>query len=109
MTFLIVYLHTRAAQVDMKRSQTSAILTDFQAEVFQLEVEQLRMNLPGPEGANELLTDVMRMSHIRFRHVEDNMDTGTGDGHLETGASVGTGGHVGHSLDTVRVKVCVVQ
>ena len=67
------------------------------------------MNFPCPEGSNELLPNIMRMSHIRLGDVEDDSYTGTRDGHLETGARAGAGRDAGHGLDTVRVQVRVVQ
>ena len=77
-----------------------------------MEVEQLGMDLPSPELTNKLLTNVMRVPHVRFGHMEDNVHTGAGDGDTDVGGAGVTwlgAGAGGDGLDTVRVQVRVVE
>ena len=45
------------------------------------------MDLPRPELTNKLLTNVMRVPHVRFGHMEDNVHTGAGDGDTDVGGA----------------------
>ena len=51
----------------------------------------------------------MRVSHVRLGDVEDERETGGGDGDGEVGLAVVGAGDTLHTPDTVRVQVSVVQ
>ena len=67
------------------------------------------MNFACPERSDELVSNVVRVSHIRLGNMEHDINVGTGDGHTDVGVRVRILVNRGDGLDTIRVQISIVQ
>ena len=98
------------AEADVEGSEGASILTDLQAEILKLKVEELGMDFSRPESSDEVRADFVRMSHVRLGYVEDESEAGSGESEGEVCLAGGlVAAHSLHTPHTVRVQLSVVE
>ena len=66
----------------MPRGTMEPPVVNPQGKAFQLDLENLKMNFPGPKCLNLLWANVMRVFHVSLGYVEGEGHGGAGDGLL---------------------------